>query len=386
MLTDLSFLLLEVFLGIIGSGLLLFGSFLIFVYYQKHRISIVPLFISIAEFMIWMFMTSLFILQLMNSRVSIPTLTFFHGISVFFSSLGLLIWFLIFQLLGTSHQRISNMAVLALSSLILGLTNGYLLVSTTFEWTGTHWIIKHDLLGNVLFLWTYGMFVGYQLFIYVTKISKISHFKFMDELDISMDMLGKIIIYCYYLSMFLTLITFIGTEFELDIPFTSWMFFAGLSQLVLSITIVFFPKAILFGHLHFYEMGVYSTKDGLTVFHVRPDPNPDASLDKEDFLTVALKGMEQVVARLIGAKEPITTLGFGDRHIILFPAGNYYFYAIVNEPDFIARDATRRLAKQWNTIAQATSIDHEKLSSLTNNPKIKEFIQYLRDIAREYLR
>ncbi len=311
---------------------------------------------------------------MIDTNVSVEVIRFIHRMGLISSRIGLLLWFISFQLIGSSKQKMSKYAIFGSLSILLGLSAGYNHVSVEYTSSSSGWIINYDNLGVFLLVLTYATFVAYQMIIYYTRLYK-SRYAVINTQDSKSDLalVENAVIYGYFIIYSLAIITFVMARFPNTlVPATTWILFGGFSQLLLTIAITRYPRAFLLGKLFFHEFGLYSTSDGLTLFHV----SSESVEEKEDFLTVALKGLENVISKLIGAQEPLSTLGFGDRAIILSQINSHYLYAVVNDPNYIARDIMRSFSNKWRRIYQSFHREF-KLGDLTN-PVVQEFIHELK--------
>ncbi len=366
-------------LAFIGSIFLFLAAIFLVIFYLKTRITCVLLFIAVAEWLLWCFAFSMVLIYSLDSTVSKSTIMTIYLVALTSSRAALLIWFIIFQLLQSSRQQMLHLFFHGILAVLLGVSVGYGWQTVNFSRSGDHWVIIYDPIGALLLVITYGLFVIYQMVLYYIRIAEKEVLK--RKFQFSRDFMEKCLALGYFISFFLAIFAFLFARSESTaLVSTTWIFFGGLSQLLLALSIIAYPRSMIFGHVVLYEMGVYSASDGLTIFHVTPKPDV---VHQEDLLTVALKGMEQVVSSLIGAKKPMTTMGFGDRAIILFKIDNHYFYAIVNEPNYIARDITAGLALKWKSIYH--SLDDKTPHLLAEWEEVQEFIVSLENLVRHYL-
>ncbi len=365
---------LDVIFGILGSIFLLIAAIVPAAFHYKKQWSRIFLYISFAEFFLWIFVTCLLMANIASRDVPLEVVVLLHRFGTLSSRVGLLVWFIVFQLLGSSEQKPSRHVLFGLIIIFLGFSAGYNISTVQIQAVGNNWVLVYDPLGIVLLIITYASFAVFQMVVYYQYFltNRKRHYGSYDLDNLESTMLEYVIVHGYFLVYSLAIISFVLAQVEIiPIPSTSWILFGGMSQFLLSLAVVRYPRALILGNLTFHEIGIYSSRDGLTLFHISPQESSET-----DFLTVALRGMETVISRLIGAQKPMTALGFGDRSIILYKINSQYLYAIVNDPSYIARDLIRALSSKWKRILKTTS--KEKTINLVHDLKVQSFMRELR--------
>ncbi len=383
--------------NVLGMILFFISSALFLVFYFKTRLSRALLFLFFSELSIFAYVLAFLITTYVLDAAAPPTVVqLIYEAGNVSSILALL--FAWTALISLQAPRQISTRFLRYGSLILlaGFSGGYNLSTMIIRWNGLQWSRQYDLLGGLLITLVVSLLliILYRLF-YIGIMRKQLTPSREENHEKSNGKIGEMpLIVGYLVTMALT----IGIVVVFDlIPMivglsqptvvtstaTSLSLLAfGLNQFILAFSIIHHPKEVFLGRIKFHELGAYSLRDGLTIFHVNPVPELNVDVDR-DLLTVVLKGMEGVIARIIGAKQSLDMIGFGDRTIIFVDLKSHYFYAIVSEPSDAVWDITTHLARKWKRAFHR--FKNVPLIEIAGKPELEQFTSWIKAYASKYL-